>query len=405
MIYNHIIVRYGEITLKGKNRGSFISKLRKNVQGALRDFPEVKIDARHERMILTLNGVDEKPIIEKVRKVFGIHALTPAVQVERTDNIEDLKAATLEYYRQFESEVNTFKIETKRADKRYPHDSGEVSRALGAHLLINGQPLKVDVRNPDMVITAEIREDAMYLYGKTYKAAGGLPVGTSGKAMLMLSGGIDSPVAGHMIMRRGVEVEAVHFESPPFTSEAAKQKVMDISEKLSHVNGKLVLHVVPFTEIQKAIHEHMPENYTITIMRRIMFQICDKIRENQNGLAIVTGENLGQVASQTMESMFTINEVVNTPVLRPLVSMDKNDIIELAKELDTYDISIRPFEDCCTIFKPVNPKTKPRREKVHKYEAAFDFTEMMEQAVANTEKVIFSQRGKKEVASEMDSLL
>lgn len=405
MIYNHIIVRYGEITLKGKNRGQFINQLRKNVKEALRDFPEIKIDARHEQMILTLNGAHGKSVIEKVSKVFGVHALTPAVRISRTDDLQILKDATLDYYKKFENEVGTFKIESKRADKKYPIDSKEISRQLGAHLLINGQPLKVDVREPDMVITVEIRENAIYLYGKTYKAVGGLPVGTSGKAMLMLSGGIDSPVAGHMIMRRGVTVEAVHFESPPFTSEAAKQKVMDISEKFSHINGKFVLHIVPFTEIQKAIHEHMPGSYSITIMRRVMFELCDKIRENQGGLAIVTGENLGQVASQTLESMFTINEVINTPVLRPLISMDKNEIIEISKDIGTYDISIRPFEDCCTIFKPVNPKTKPRREKVHQFEEAFDFTALIEEAIAKTEKIIFSKQTKMDPNSEIDFLL
>ncbi len=398
--YDHMIVRYGEITLKGKNRGQFVKQLQKNVKHAIKAFPAVKIDARYERMVLTLNGEDYHAVLEVVRKIFGVLSLTPALRT--APDLDSIKATALAYAVELGDQVKTFKVETKRADKNFPLDSMACSREVGAHLLINRQPLSVDVHNPDLRLLVEIKDDAAYISGKTEKAVGGLPIGSGGRAMLMLSGGIDSPVAGYMIMKRGVEIECVHFESPPYTSSRARQKVVDLAEILSHQNGKMVLHIVPFTEIQKQIHDCIPDRYSITVMRRIMIRIVEALRKRREAMAIVTGENLGQVASQTLESMYTINEVTNTPILRPLISMDKNDIIAIARELDTFDISIRPYEDCCTIFKPSSPKTKPRREKVHQFEDAFDFEPMIEKAVQETEKLIFSNRGKKEDA--LDSL-
>jgi thiamine biosynthesis protein ThiI len=392
--FNHIIVRYGEITLKQRNRNTFIEQLRRNVKGALANYPNVRIEARHERMMLTLNGENYREVIERVRKVFGIHSLTPAFKAEK--DLQLVKDKALEYLNELEIKPKTFKVETKRADKSFPYGSDEISREIGAHILINAQPITVDVHQPALVLKVEIKVEAVYISGETFKAVGGLPVGTSGRAMLMLSGGIDSPVAGYLMMKRGVEVESVHFESPPFTSDKAKQKVVDLAEKLSHVNGKMVLHVVPFTEIQKLIHEKIPANYTITVMRRIMIKIVEKLRIKREAMAIVTGENLGQVASQTIESMFTINEVTNTPILRPLISHDKSEIIEIAQKIDTYEISILPFEDCCTIFKPANPKTKPLREKVNHFESFVDFEPLIEEAIENVEKIIFSDRKKKE---------
>ncbi|MDF2557020.1 MAG: thiI [Bacillales bacterium] len=392
--YNHIIVRYGEITLKQRNRNTFIEQLRRNVKGALADFPNVKIEARHERMMLTLNGENHTKVIERIRKVFGIHSVTPAFKAKK--DLQSIKDISLEYINQLETKPQKFKVETKRADKSFPIGSEETSREIGAHILINAQPITVDVHNPDLVLKVEIKPEAVFISGETFKAVGGLPVGTSGRAMLMLSGGIDSPVAGYLMMKRGVEIESVHFESPPFTSDKAKQKVIDLAEKLSHINGKMVLHVVPFTEIQKTIHEKIPANYTITVMRRVMIKIVERLRIKREAMAIVTGENLGQVASQTIESMFTINEVTNTPILRPLISHDKSEIMDLAREIDTYEISIRPFEDCCTIFKPANPKTKPIREKVNHFESFVDFNPLIDEAIENIEKVIFTDRKKKE---------
>ncbi len=394
--YDHIIVRYGEITLKGKNRGQFVKQLRKNVKHALKGFPAVEIDAHYERMVLTLHGEDYHAVVAAVRQIFGVLSLTPALKT--TPDLDAIKATALGYARVLGDQIKTFKVETKRADKNFPLDSVACSREVGAHLLIHRQPLTVDVHNPDLRLLVEIKTDAAYISGKTEKAVGGLPIGTGGRAMLMLSGGIDSPVAGYMVMKRGVEIECVHFESPPYTSSRARQKVIDLAEVLSHQNGKMVLHIVPFTEIQKQINDCIPDRYSITVMRRIMIRIVEAIRTKREAMAIVTGDNLGQVASQTLESMYTINEVTNTPILRPLISMDKNDIIAIAKDLDTYDISIRPYEDCCTIFKPSSPKTKPRREKVHQFEDAFDFAPMIAKAVEDTEKLVFSNRTKKEDA-------
>lgn len=392
--YNHIIVRYGEITLKQRNRNIFIEQLRRNVKGALADFPNVQIEARHERMMLTLNGENHSKVIERIRRVFGIHSVTPAFKAKK--ELQSIKDISLEYINQLEVKPKTFKVETKRADKSFPYGSDETSREIGAHILINAQPITVNVHHPDLILKVEVKSEAVFISGETFKAVGGLPVGTSGRAMLMLSGGIDSPVAGYLMMKRGVEIESIHFESPPFTSEKAKQKVIDLAEKLSHINGKMVLHVVPFTEIQKTIHEKIPANYTITVMRRIMIRIVERLRIKREAMAIVTGENLGQVASQTIESMFTINEVTNTPILRPLISHDKSEIMDIAREIDTYEISIRPFEDCCTIFKPANPKTKPIREKVNHFESFVDFDPLIEKAVADVEKMIFTDRKKKE---------
>jgi len=394
--YDHILVRYGEITLKKRNRRQFIEQLRKNVKHMLKPFPEIRIETRHERMVLTLNGEDAEEVMNSIRHVFGILSLTPAMKAEK--DLRAIKNVALTYVKQLSGTVQTFKVETKRADKAFPYDSKQCSREVGAHILINAQPIKVDVHNPDLILNVEIKTDAAYISGRNVPAAGGLPVGSSGKSVLMLSGGIDSPVAGYLMMKRGVEIECVHFESPPFTSDRAKQKVLDLAEVLSKINGKMVLHVVPFTEIQKFIHQHIPERYSITVMRRMMFQIADRIREKRGALAIATGECLGQVASQTIESMYTINEVSNTPIFRPLISMDKNEIIDIARKIQTFDISIRPYEDCCTIFKPSNPKTKPRREKINHFESQVDFEPLIETAVNEVEKIIFTNRTKKENA-------
>ena len=273
-------------------------------------------------------------------------------------------------------------------------DTDEVNHTFGSHILQNVPNLKVDVKQPDINLQIEIRTEATYLSCETIQGAGGLPAGSSGKAMLMLSGGIDSPVAGYLSMKRGLEVEGVHFFSPPFTSERAKQKVLDLGEKLAKMNGHFRLHIVPFTEIQQLIQKQIPENYTMTTTRRLMLRITDALREKQEALAIVTGESLGQVASQTIESMYAINEVTNTPILRPLIMMDKPDIAKIAQEIDTYEISIRPFEDCCTIFVPASPKTKPRREKVMRYESFIDFEPYIQQAVENTETILIKPQAK-----------
>lgn len=386
MNYDRILIRYGEISTKGKNRKRFIDKLRKSIQSSLASFSNIRIESTRDRMYILLNGEDGIKVIEKLKNIFGIQSFSPAVKVKK--DIEIIKQASLELVQALFKEGQTFKITAKRSDKTFELNTDEINHTLGTHLLMNIQGMKVDVKNPDIDLRIEVREEAVYLSCQTIKGAGGLPVGSSGKGMLMLSGGIDSPVAGYMAMKRGIEVEAVHFFSPPYTSERAKEKVLDLSKKLAEVYGTLTLHIVPFTEIQQVIREQIPENYTMTSTRRMMLRITDEIRKGQEGLAIITGESIGQVASQTLESMFAINEVTNTPILRPLISMDKTDIIKIAKEIDTHDISIRPFEDCCTIFVPASPKTKPKREKVQFYESFVDFERYIQEAVKGTETLV-----------------
>lgn len=390
MIYDQILVRYGEISTKGRNRNLFVEKLRKNVQYVLRDFPNIKIKANRDRMYVLLNGEDLEKISERLQHVFGIQSFSPVIRVQK--DIEKIKENALNLFQKLNAQGKTFKVQTRRADKEFPLHSGELNHILGSHLLQNIDDLSVDVHHPNLELKVEIRKDAVYLTCEMIKGAGGLPVGSSGKAMLMLSGGIDSPVAGHLAMKRGLSIEGVHFYSPPFTSERSKQKVIDLSKKLARVSGQFTLHIVPFTELQQLIYEKVHENYAMTIMRRMMLRITDEIRKKQEGLAIVTGESLGQVASQTLDSMYAINEVTNTPVIRPLVTVDKNDIIRIAEEIDTLEISNRPYEDCCTIFSPAQPKTKPRRDKANSYETHFDFEPLIQKAVENIETItLFAQ--------------
>ena len=385
MNYDRIIIRYGEISTKGKNRNLFIDKLRKSIKPLLNNTPKAKIDASRDRMYILLNGENGDTIIEGLKEIFGIQSFSPAIKVEK--DVEMMKEAELDLFKRVYEEGKTFKITGKRADKSFSLTSEDINQEFSAHILQNVENLKVNVRKPDINLLIEVRSEAAYLSCETIRGAGGLPVGSSGKAMLMLSGGIDSPVAGYLAMKRGLEIEAVHFFSPPFTSERSKQKVIDLVEKLAKVSGFINLHIVPFTEIQQLIQRQIPENYSMTSTRRMMLRITDEIRENREGLAIITGESLGQVASQTIESMFAINEVTNTPILRPLITVDKHDTIDIAQQIDTYDISIRPFEDCCTVFVPSSPKTKPKREKVQHYESFTDFEPYIEKAVKETETI------------------
>ncbi|WP_174729465.1 tRNA uracil 4-sulfurtransferase ThiI [Mesobacillus harenae] len=394
MNYDRILIRYGEISTKGRNRSKFVDKLRLSIKRVIADFPAAKIEAGRDRMYVILNGESAEDVIGRLRSIFGIQSFSPAVKTKK--DLESMKAAALSLFNRLHTEGQTFKVTGKRADKSFELDTNEINHFFGGYLLQNVPNLKVDVRNPDINLQIEVRKEAAYLSAENIRGAGGLPVGSSGKAMLMLSGGIDSPVAGYLSMKRGLEVEAVHFHSPPFTSERAKQKVIDLSEKLAFVGGFMALHIVPFTEIQQTIHKQVPENYTMTTTRRIMLRITDELRRRHEGLAIITGESLGQVASQTLESMYTINEVTNTPILRPLITMDKTDIIDLALQIETHEISIRPYEDCCTVFVPASPKTKPRREKVQYYESFTDFEPLIEKAVNETELLIIKPGMSKE---------
>lgn len=400
MNYDRILIRFGELSTKGRNRKAFIYKLRRNIKRVLRDFEQIKIEVNRERMFILLNGENGFEIVELLKSVFGIQSFSPAIKTDK--EIENMKDAALDLFKKIYQEGNTFKITTKRSDKRYFLDTNGVNQIFGAHLLKNIPGLKVDVKNPDINLQIEIRDEAVYFSCENILGAGGLPVGSGGKGMLMLSGGIDSPVAGFLSMKRGVEIEAVHFYSPPFTSERSKQKVIDLTAKLANISGAVKLHIVPFTDIQQLIQKQIPENYSMTTTRRLMLQITDEIRRKNEGLAIITGESLGQVASQTLESMYAINDVTSTPILRPLITMDKSEIIDISRIIDTFDISNRPYEDCCTVFVPSSPKTKPKKEKVQHFESYIDFEPLITKAVENTEVIVITpQSSQQDPLSEL----
>lgn len=393
MKYDRIMIRYGEMSLKGRNRKHFVQKLKKNIQFMLRDFENIRIESKWDRMFVVLNDEPVDYVVKQLKKVFGIQSFSPVLKTEK--NIDAIKDAALHLVEQAHSPGNTFKVSARRTDKTFEYDTNGLNHTVGAHILINVDDISVDVKKPDLKLVVEIRQDAAYLSGEVFHGAGGFPVASSGKAMLMLSGGIDSPVAGFLTMKRGVGIEAVHFHSPPFTSERAKQKVLDLAGKLAQYSGSVKVHIVPFTKIQETIHKEIPSGYSMTATRRMMLKITDEIRNQREGLAIITGESLGQVASQTMESMLAINAVTNTPIIRPLIAMDKLEIIKIAEEIDTFEISNRPYEDCCTIFTPPSPKTRPRLDKIITFEEKLDWGPLLKEAVDGVETIMVSARVKK----------
>lgn len=379
MKYTEIMVRYGELSTKGKNRKTFIMQLAQNVKRALADFPALEIHADRDRMHILLNGEDSEEVIPKLSKVFGIQNFSPSIRIEK--EMPAIRAMVQEVVREVYTPGKTFKITAKRSDHSFELDSNGLNQELGGAVIEAIPEIQVQMKKPDINLRIEIRKDAAYLSYETIRGAGGLPVGTSGRGMLMLSGGIDSPVAGYLAMKRGVEVEAVHFASPPYTSEQALQKAKDLAEKLVPYVGTIQFIEVPFTEIQEEIKRVVPQGYLMTITRRLMLRLTDAIREMRKGLVIINGESLGQVASQTLQSMVAINEVTSTPIIRPVVSMDKTEIIEIAEKIDTFELAIQPFEDCCTIFAPPQPKTRPRLDKAQEYEARLDLEGLMARAL------------------------
>ncbi|HFK2860665.1 TPA: tRNA uracil 4-sulfurtransferase ThiI [Enterococcus faecalis] len=379
MKYTEIMVRYGELSTKGKNRKTFIMQLAQNVKRALADFPALKIHADRDRMHILLNGEDSEEVIPKLSKVFGIQNFSPSIRIEK--EMPAIRAMVQEVVREVYTPGKTFKITAKRSDHSFELDSNGLNQELGGAVIEAIPEIQVQMKKPDINLRIEIRKDAAYLSYETIRGAGGLPVGTSGRGMLMLSGGIDSPVAGYLAMKRGVEVEAVHFASPPYTSEQALQKAKDLAGKLVPYVGTIQFIEVPFTEIQEEIKRVVPQGYLMTITRRLMLRLTDAIREMRKGLVIINGESLGQVASQTLQSMVAINEVISTPIIRPVVSMDKTEIIEIAEKIDTFELAIQPFEDCCTIFAPPQPKTRPRLDKAQDYEARLDLEGLMARAL------------------------
>lgn len=383
-----ILVRYGEIALKGLNRPVFEGKLIKNIKKALYGLGTVTVMKSQSRIYIEPESEDYdfETALEKLTSVFGIVSVSPAWKIK--SDFEVIQEYGLKMAKGLVDKKghSTFKVETKRGNKKFPMQSPEVSRELGAHILMSIPSLTVDVTRPDFTIHVEVRENT-YIYSEIIPANGGMPVGTNGKAVLLLSGGIDSPVAGWMIAKRGVEIEAVHFYSYPYTSERAKEKVIDLAKILASYCGKLKLHIVPFTEIQLEINEKCQEEQLTIIMRRAMMIIAEKIAEKSGALALITGESVGQVASQTLQSLAVTNAVVKMPVFRPLIGMDKNEVIDIARKINTFETSILPYEDCCTVFVAKHPNTKPRLDKIIQAEAALDLDDMILRAIENTEVI------------------
>lgn len=404
MQYSEIMVRYGELSTKGKNRMRFINKLKRNMKHVLSIYPDVRVAADRDRAHIFLNGTDYVPVAESLKQIFGIQAFSPSYKVEK--NLEKIKKAVQDVMTDVYHEGLTFKITSKRSDHNFEMDSRELNQYLGSAVFEVLPNIQAQMKGPDVNLKVEIREEAAYLSYENIKGAGGLPVGTAGRGMLMLSGGIDSPVAGYLALKRGVDIEAVHFASPPYTSPGALKKAQDLTRKLTKFGGNIDFIEVPFTEIQEEIKEKAPEAYLMTLTRRFMMRITDRIREERNGLVIINGESLGQVASQTLESMHAINAVTATPIIRPVVTMDKLEIIDIAQKIDTFDISIQPFEDCCTIFAPDRPKTNPKIKNVEQYEKHMDVDGLVERAVAGIKvTTITPQAEHDEVDDLIDDLL
>ncbi len=381
MLYSDIMIRYGELTLKGRNRKDFIDCLYVNVKKCFSDMPSLSFKKQYDRMYIHLIDDDYQEIIDRLKYISGIHNYSLVSKVDK--DIEKIKEAVLNILKeQADESIKTFKVVANRSDKSFPIISDQINREV-ATVVLRNTDLKVDVHNPDVKIKIEVRIDACYISIKNYDGLKGFPLGIGGKGLLMISGGIDSPVAGFLMMKKGVKIEAIHFSSPPYTSDMAIYKVKTLLKSLAKIQGDIKFYNIPFTNLQLKIYETCGDSYAITIMRRMMYRIADIIAKKDNCLCIVNGESVGQVASQTLNSMQVINEVTNSVIIRPLAVMDKIDIINIAKEINTYATSIMPFEDCCTIFDPKNPVTKPKLKECEYLESKFDYTKLIEECIEN----------------------
>lgn len=380
-----VLLKYGEIALKGLNRPMFEQRLLRNLSQALAPIGRFSI-RKSQSMIYVEpleDAIDMEEAIARMRRVFGIVNICPAVSCEK--DMDSIAETTIACLREMDTAGRSFKVEAKREDKQFPLNSPQICQQMGGCILKNVDGLHVDVHNPDILVQIEIRKKA-YIFTEKYSGAGGMPVGTNGKAALLLSGGIDSPAAGWMISKRGVALDAVHFHSHPYTSDRAKEKVIDLAKIISVYTGEIRLHVVPFTEIQLAIIDKCPKNYLTLIMRRVMMQIAERIARQGGARALITGESIGQVASQTMESLAVTDNAVHMPVFRPCIGMDKEEIVQISKRIGAYETSILPYEDCCTIFVPKHPKTRPELDEVIGAEKALDnLEEMIQTALAGDE--------------------
>ena len=385
-----ILIKYGELTTKKAKRNLFINILTQNIKNSLKNY-KIKLTKNRVRMFIEVENDNElEEIIEKLTKIFGIHSIV--ICYKTNNNIENIKNNILEITKNID--FKTFKVVTKRSNKEFPIKSMDFNNIIGGLLLKNKPNIKVDVHNPDYTLKIEIRENNTYIYSKEIEAAGGYPVGVAGKGILMLSGGIDSPVAGYMAMKRGIKLECLYFESPPHTSPQALNKVKKLVEILSEYQPDIKLHIINFTNIQENIYKNINPNYMITIMRRMMYRIADKIREKNKALVIINGESVGQVASQTLNSMYVINNVTTTPIIRPVACLDKIEIIEIAKKINTYETSILPYEDCCTIFLPKHPVINPKLSNCLEYENLLNYQQLIEEAITNIQTIKITKNNK-----------
>ncbi len=395
-MYDHIVIRYAEIALKGKNQKDFLNRLIHNIKEQIKTDLDITpvIEREMGRIYLKLEGQSPELFFDSLNHVFGISSYSPARKTSL--DLEEIKAAALDELRAAMNGPCRFRVSVKRPNKQFPITSPDMQQLIAAHMLKNISGLKADLHQYDIDLLLEIRYDAAYIYTRSYPGLHGLPVGSSGSGVVLLSGGIDSPVAGWLAMKRGVTIEAVHFHSYPYTSEKAKEKVLELAKRMAKYSNRVVVHMVPFTKIQEEIAHYCHDNMRIPIMRRIMVRIAEAIARQRDCLAIFTGDNLGQVASQTMESIYAINAVASMPILRPCITMEKEEIIRLAQQIDTYETSILPYEDCCTVFVPKEPKTKPKVEACEKEEAKLDLDALIADAVANTERIIMYGKEKPE---------
>ncbi|HJE19949.1 MAG TPA: tRNA 4-thiouridine(8) synthase ThiI [Aliicoccus persicus] len=395
MKYDHVLVRYGEITLKTRNRNMFINVLKKNIKNALAG-TDAEIKTDYSSALIDLNGESYESVLERIRYISGILSVSPVLKIER--DIEVIKKTASNMASSFPS-GKSFKIEVKRQDKKFEFNTGEIQQMVGSYVQKNNEHLHVNVKAPDHTIMIQVKTDRVYVYCEHEYLQGGLPYGTGGKALLLLSGGIDSPVAGLEVAKKGVEIEAIHFHSPPYTSKEATDKVKRLVDIMSErIGAKIKLHIYPFTDIQTTIYKNVPDNYSMTTTRRLMLRIAEQLAVKTEAQAIVNGENLGQVASQTLSSMHVINEVTNYPILRPLLSHEKMEIVELANKYGTFETSILPYEDCCTIFKPKNPKINPRLDKTLHFEEKIDFEPLIEEGFKNI--IVYESHEKEEETFE-----
>lgn len=355
MNYDHLMIHYGELGTKGENKRLFIKELAKNIRNSLKAYSALEFNKDHDHIYIKLNGEDPYPIISILQEVAGIQRISLVFQCDK--DFKTLQENALSLIKN--EEGKTFKVIAKRIDKTYPIHSMDIARKVGGHILANSS-LEVDVHSPDIALHIEIRNDFAYLYAHSYLGAGGYPLGMNGKIMMMLSGGIDSPVAAYCFLRRGIRIECIHFAAPPYTSDAVLDKLKDIMKQLNVYQSDIRLNIVPFTKLQLTIYQNVDEPYCITIMRRMMFRIATQLAKTHHCLGVGSGESIGQVASQTLDSMVAINDVTNYPILRPLAVTDKLQVIKMAQKIGTYEISIRPYEDCCTIFKPKKAKDETK---------------------------------------------